>query len=151
MKTKRISVLIAAVAMLCVVAVSGFASAANISSASFTPFSGGAIVNIGNVTGPQDGKYATTSGGGGQLICSLSATIAAKTTITIHTYGKDGDLYAYAKNAAGTWVQIGAWTLQGNTNYKTYTCSADFATNSILLATIPSGSLTGNIDAATTP
>ncbi|MDR0461475.1 MAG: hypothetical protein LBH62_08665 [Nitrososphaerota archaeon] len=131
----------------------GLYKCSNNQRATFTPFSGGSIVNIGNVGGSPDGKYTTIQGDGGQLICTMSATIPANTNINIHTYGNTGDLYAYAKNSAGSYVQIGAWTLAGNNNYKTYTCSANFACNTIIIVIITPTTIIIvilNIDAVTT-
>ena len=135
MKAKS-SILVVALAAICLMAVSGFASASPTTSAVFNSY-GGACYNLNYITGNPDGYYAQVTGsGGGQIICTLGSMAPSGSVIETKAYGS-GYFYIYAQNYdTGVWQQLKVVQLSGSaTVYQTV--SVGFRFNTVAIAIIP--------------
>ena len=135
MKAKR-SILVVAIAAVCLMATAGFVSAATTSSAVFNTY-GGSVSNLSNILGSPDNNYARVYGsGGGQIVCTLSSIAASGSTVQTKTYGS-GEVQVWVRNYdTGVWQQIQVITLTGTpTTYQTVTIPYRF--NTVALAIIP--------------
>lgn len=134
MKAKR-SILVVAIAAICLMATAGFASAYTTSSAVFNSY-GGSCYNISYILGSPDNNYAQVTGsGGGQIICTLSSIAASGSVIQTKAYGS-GVLYVYAQNYdTGAWQQLKVVTLTGTATVYS-TVSVGFRFNTVAIAII---------------
>lgn len=124
-------------AVFCIVAFAGLASANSTTtgSAAFSRSGSGAVYDLNYILGSQNGNFAYIHGpnanDGGQITCTLSPTANANSVAKTYVHGSGGTAYLYANGPYG-WYQLGAKTLDGSYGY--ITDNIDYSTNTLAVA-----------------
>ena len=162
MKTKRATILVVALATLCIASAIGLVSAYYGTSATFYAFGSGSCINISGITGSApDSSYATISGSGsgtgGQIQVPISGTVAAGNKAKVYCYGSGvNEFYIYVRQAGtSNWNnQIHASTVFPSTaQWITSNVASTVNFNGVLVAVrhTTTGSISANFDCINAP